>query len=1278
MADTVSAGRPRAPTITVDTSNVHDTPDSTNNYISPVTGGPNASLAVPGGRERGNSVDSTTSGSTIVGSPTGKTAGHVVNVDRSDVWNPEDEAEGKLFQDENTPFGVTRGHLSKLIPRKDLVAFYQLKGMAGLEKALRTNIKTGLNADEEKISGKMSFEEVQLVNPADLDTKELASTDLSAEGDEKHNESKSSAFSDRKRVFGDNRLPERKSKNFFQLAWQAIQDKILILLCVAAVVSLALGIYQSTRPHKEGEGANIEWVEGVAILVAVAIVVFVGALNDWQKERQFKKLNEKKEDRLVKVIRSGVTQKVSVWDVFPGDVMILDQGDVVPVDGIFIEGHNVSCDESSATGESDLLKKTPGHLVWKALHEGQEIKKMDPFIISGAKVSEGVGTFLVTAVGVNSSHGKLMMALSEDNEATPLQFKLNRLASYIAKMGSSAGLLLFIVLFIEYATRLGAPDETTGEPKTPDQKAQGFINILIQAVTIIVVAVPEGLPLAVTLALAFATKRMTKDNNLVRHLQSCETMGNATVICSDKTGTLTQNVMTVVAVTFGRGNIRCGDKDRLPAGEAEKAAEIVDNKNPTLANEGNVEFPIHELHNRMNSENQLLLKESIAINSTAFEGEENGKKAFIGSKTETALLDFAERCFGLGSLQKERESLDIVQLIPFDSGKKCMGVVIRQNNNYRLFIKGASEIVLSRCSKVLEDPLASSAVTDLSENDKQALNKLIFSYASMSLRTIGMAYRDFAQWPPQGARTSDENPKDAVFDDINKDLTWLAVTGIQDPVRNGVPEAVKTCERAGVRVIMVTGDNVETARAIAQDCGILKEGGEVIQGPQFRKLSQVELQELLPKLCVIARSSPEDKKFLVNSFKAEGHVVAVTGDGTNDAPALKAADVGFSMGITGTEVAKEASDIILMDDNFSSIVKALAWGRTINDAVKKFLQFQLTVNIVAVIVTFVTAVASEDESAVLNAVQLLWINLIMDTFAALALATDPPAGSLLDRKPEPRGSALISVTMWKTIIGQSIYQLIVIMVMYFVGRNNPRFIPRDSPRQFSTLVFNTFTWMQIFDAVNCRRIDNKLNIFEGFWKNRFFMGIILIMIGGQVLIVSVGGAAFAVTQNSGKQWAIAIVIGFITLPIGVLIRYIPDSWAIAAARPILAALAILIPKPIKNWWARRRARKAAKAITTEAPKGKEDDPEFNGAWGRVSQQVYDDLSLYKRIRGRRLHNIKTRIRNPKTVFQRSRAGSRSVLPALVAPGAMAGSVGGGISPSNRSINTLPKSVEDAV
>lgn len=454
------------------------------------------------------------------------------------------------------PFAFSPGQLSKLMDPKNLPALSAVGGLKGLERGLRTNITSGLSVDEERLPGHVTFEEAQA---AGTESPGGTSKDISvpAAGDEatEHVTNSEKKYVDRQRVFADNRLPEKSSKSLIQLAWIALQDKVLILLSIAAVVSLALGLYETFgTKHEKGE-AKIEWVEGVAIIVAIAIVVAVGAVNDWQKERQFVKLNKKKEDRMVKVVRSGKTMKASIYDIFVGEVMVLEQGDVLAVDGIYIDGHNVTCDESSATGESDLMKKTPALDVMRAISEGKPTKKLDPFILSGAKVSEGFGTFLVTAVGVNSSYGKTLMALREENEVTPLQYKLNILAGYIAKLGSAAGALLFVVVFIEFLARL------PGNKDNAQTKAQEFLTILITAITIIVVAVPEGLPLAVTLALAFATKRMTKDNNLVRHLQSCETMGNATVICSDKTGTLTQNVMSVVAGAIGPGAVRFGDKD---------------------------------------------------------------------------------------------------------------------------------------------------------------------------------------------------------------------------------------------------------------------------------------------------------------------------------------------------------------------------------------------------------------------------------------------------------------------------------------------------------------------------------------------------------------------------------------------------------------------------------------------------------------------------------------------------------------------------------------------
>ncbi|UKZ57637.1 hypothetical protein TrVGV298_011497 [Trichoderma virens] len=784
----------------------------------------------------------------------------------------------------------------------------------------------------------------------------------------------------------------------------------------------------------------------------------------------------KKEDRFVKVIRSGNPMAVSVYDVVVGDLMLLEPGDVIPVDGVFIEGHGLSFDESSVTGESDLVKKVPADDVLQVLvnEEAPELKRLDPFIVSGARVLDGVGSFLVTSVGQNSSYGRTMMSLREDPGPTPLQSKLNVLAGYIAKLGGGAGCLLFIVLFIEFLVRL------PGNNGSPEEKGQDFLHIFVLAITIIVVAIPEGLPLAVTLSLAFATKRMTKEKNLVRHLQSCETMGNATVICSDKTGTLTENTMTVVTGALGGEALLFGEKDLKL--ELDAGASLVHIEMQQYG-----QIPADQLSSKLCTEFQGLLRTALAVNTTAFESEENGRTVFVGTKTETALLDWVRQYFGLGPVAMERANSSLERLFPFKSEHKCMGALIRlsksdgysSNAKYRLFVKGAPEVILAQCSASLVELSKCASSVPMSEYQKEAIRRIIFGFTTQSLRTLALSYIDFQQWPPHWLQTDNTaaGSDDIELTDVLRDMTWIAVVGIRDPVRRGVPAAVEACRGASVSVKMVTGDNVETARAVGRECGILKtlsgEEGLVMEGVNFRQLSDDEKAAVAKDICVLARSSPEDKRILVKTLRSLGEIVAVTGDGTNDAPALKAADVGFSMGLSGTEVAKEASDIILMDDNFASIVKALGWGRAVNDSVKKFLQFQLTVNITAVVVTFVTAVSDSQETAVLNAVQLLWVNLIMDTFAALALATDPPTGSVFQRKPEQRTASLISLIMWKMIIGQSIYQLIVCFALWFAGPN----LGYPEP-QLKTLIFNVFVFMQIFKLINSRRIDNKLNIFE--------------------------------------------------------------------------------------------------------------------------------------------------------------------------------------------------------
>jgi Cation transport ATPase (P-type)/E1-E2 ATPase len=553
----------------------------------------------------------------------------------------------------------------------------------------------------------------------------------------------------------------------------------------------------------------------------------------------------------------------------------------------------------------------------------QSTHKLDPFILSGSKVLEGIGIYLVTGVGIHSSYGNLMVSMVEETDPTPLQKKLSVVADQIATAGVTVALVLFVVLFSKFLAQL------PGSTDSPYEKGQIFLRILISSLTVVVVAVPEGLPLAVTLALAIATTRMLKDNNLVRVLSACETMGNATSVCCDKTGTLTQNKMKVRAGILGTTS---QFKDSTVATQAPRGES-----SPLALRPGLVS--VNEFVSSLPDDVRKILIESIVINSTGFESEQGAQTTFVGSKTEAALLFFAKEQLGIGPLSRERDSVAKVQVIPFDSRRKCMAsVTSNSKSSYRLYVKGAPEILLDKCTHVIADPTISADSVSLTGDKIDRLTETIGEYSASSLRTIGLAYREFQCWPPPGAHTLEGNPMEVLFEDIFEDMTFLGLFGIQDPLRPDVKEAVENCQRAGIYVRMVTGDNVGTARAIARECGILTSEGIVMEGPHFRALSPMELRQWIPRLQVLARSSPEDKMVLVKTLKELGEIVAVTGDGTNDGPALRAADVGFSMGISGTEVAKEASLIILMNDNFSSIVKAVEWGRTVNDAVRKFLQ----------------------------------------------------------------------------------------------------------------------------------------------------------------------------------------------------------------------------------------------------------------------------------------------------------------------------------------------------
>ncbi|XP_055116178.1 plasma membrane calcium-transporting ATPase 2 isoform X12 [Symphalangus syndactylus] len=795
----------------------------------------------------------------------------------------------------------------------------------------------------------------------------------------------------RKQIFGQNFIPPKKPKTFLQLVWEALQDVTLIILEIAAIISLGLSFY-----HPPGEGNEAKQQDGAAAM------------------------------------------------------------EMQPL-------------KSAEGGDADDRKKA-------------------------------------------SMHKK---------EKSVLQGKLTKLAVQIGKAGLVMSAITVIILVLYFTVDTFVVNKKPWLPECTPVYVQYFVKFFIIGVTVLVVAVPEGLPLAVTISLAYSVKKMMKDNNLVRHLDACETMGNATAICSDKTGTLTTNRMTVVQAYVGDVHHK----------------EIPDPSS-------------------INTKTMELLVNAIAINSAYTTKilppeKEGALPRQVGNKTECGLLGFVlDLKQDYEPVRSQMPEEKLYKVYTFNSVRKSMSTVIKlPDESFRMYSKGASEIVLKKCCKILNG--AGEPRVFRPRDRDEMVKKVIEPMACDGLRTICVAYRDFPSSPEPD--WDNEN-------DILNELTCICVVGIEDPVRPEVPEAIRKCQRAGITVRMVTGDNINTARAIAIKCGIIHPGEDFLclEGKEFNRrirnekgeIEQERIDKIWPKLRVLARSSPTDKHTLVKGIIDSTHteqrqVVAVTGDGTNDGPALKKADVGFAMGIAGTDVAKEASDIILTDDNFSSIVKAVMWGRNVYDSISKFLQFQLTVNVVAVIVAFTGACITQDSP--LKAVQMLWVNLIMDTFASLALATEPPTETLLLRKPYGRNKPLISRTMMKNILGHAVYQLALIFTLLFVGekmfqidsgRNAPLHSP---PSEHYTIIFNTFVMMQLFNEINARKIHGERNVFDGIFRNPIFCTIVLGTFAIQIVIVQFGGKPFSCSPLQLDQWMWCIFIGLGELVWGQVIATIPTS-----------------------------------------------------------------------------------------------------------------------------------------
>lgn len=879
-------------------------------------------------------------------------------------------------------------------------------------------------------------------------------------------------YARRKKLYGLNILPKPPTKSWGKMFWESFQNLTLQILVGAAVVSLILTI---AFPPTNSHGSRwLDFIDPIAIIVAVIIVAAVGAQTNYVQQQSFIEINKLKNEFMINVIRCGEETQISNSELLCGDILSLKNGDRVAADGLFITGHTLKIDNSQETGESVAI----------------EISEEHPFLLSGAAVESGDGHVLVCAIGERTQSGVNMMKIqqmSNDHTKSPLETKLDKVAIQITWIGLSGAVLTFLVLLIMWLIDI-----------IPVKWESHFANELVEhvmvGVTIFICAVPESLPLAVTLSLGLSMKWMVNDNIFVRHLNSCETMGGATTICSDKTGTLTQNNMTVVRFFLGGTDF--------------------------------------EGYPQLNDNLKTLLCESIAINTSAYQTrtDDGMPGKFVGQSSECALLQMLPD-YGV-DYKFLRDEHPIAILHEFNSTRKRMSTLISYDDAWRVYVKGAPDYVLQRCTNYIQED---GTILPLDVDTRNSILDKVIDYANQALRTILIAYADFDAF--------EMNPDWFDPDNVEINLTMIGIAGIMDPLRPEVPEAIQMCRKAGVFVRMVTGDYINTAKAIASQCGILTDDGFALSGMEFSSMSKLELLPMLPKLQVLARSSPRDKYRLVGLLMEAGEVVAVTGDGSNDSPAMKRAQVGLAMGKCGTELAKMASDIVILDDNFYSIVVALKWGRCIYDNVRGFLQYQVTVNLTAMTVAFIGSCVLKQSP--LKAIQLLWTNLIVGAIGAVALATTKPRPALLDRAPYGETDPLVSNIMFRNIGGHVLYQLFILFLILFGYNKIFGFNENAEGTLANTMVFNTFIYCNIFNLINSRIAGAHQNVFDGLLTNPFFDIIFVFLCAIQAILVEYAGTVFVMVPLNWQQWLTCIGLAFGTLAMGFIIRKIrlPDNTA---------------------------------------------------------------------------------------------------------------------------------------
>ncbi len=837
-------------------------------------------------------------------------------------------------------------------------------------------------------------------------------------------------------TYGSNSFISQSHESLAKKIWDASTEPMLLMLIFAAIITLAVNI---TRYFT---GGDYNFLECVGIFAAIALSVVITIITEGKSAKAFEALNKINEDTLIKVIRNGEPQLVTQKEIVVGDIIMVETGDKIVADGRLLESNDLAVDESALTGESLPVNKD-ANAVCTAQTPVAERANM---LYSGCFVSAGNGQMLVTGVGNDTEFGQIAQELSSiEKTTTPLQEKLDKLGKQITVLGASAAAIVFAIEVIQFMMRGQLSLDTVSDA-------------FITSIVLIVAAVPEGLPTIVAVSLALNIIKMSRESALVKKMIACETIGCVNIICSDKTGTLTENKMTVQKIYT----------------------------NGTLIEPENLK-------------DEVLLN-NYCINSNANVSLEDGTWSFIGNPTECSLLVAAQKA-GM-DYQKRRHDADVVRVFPFSSQNKDMSTIVREDGKTILYTKGNPEKILSLCSNI-------------SEEEKAENLKLMEQFQSEAGRLLAFAHKELNAYHGEAQ------------EEVEQDLLYDGFVVISDPLSPDVYEAIKNCRGAGIEVKMLTGDNIRTARAIANELHMLDEDHIAVEASEIENMSDDELKAALKKIQVIARSTPLVKMRVVKLLKEEKNVVAVTGDGINDAPAIKHADVGIAMGIAGTDVTKEASDMVLLDDSFSTIIKAVQWGRGIYENFKRFIQFQLTVNVSSVVVVIASILAGF--TAPFTALELLWINIIMDGPPALTLGLEPIRPDLLKHKPTRRNENIISRSMLVRIFTNGIFISVVFMLQHFKN------FLGAAPEEEATVLFTLFVLFQLFNAFNCRELD-ETPMWKNIMKNKLMLGVFLLVLILQFVITQFGGAVFETVALSTGMWLKMMATAFTVIILNEVIK----------------------------------------------------------------------------------------------------------------------------------------------